>query len=166
MKIIAILISLLTLCGCQQQLDIERLQLITSWSESGKVELYQGKASLPAAANSSSKIIFKIQQQLDTDLNQDGLMDKIIILTVDTVGSGLFYYLYPVINDNTQAIAKEGVLIGDRVIIKNLSHHSNIITVQYLKHTVEQSYSEHPQFESELKWQWQQELVAIPTETP
>ena len=68
------------------------------------------------------------------DLNKDGLSDAAVILSWNGGGSGIFYYLSAVVNDNGRPVNVDTVLLGDRVRIKNIKISSGIIEIELLTH--------------------------------
>ena len=101
------------------------------------VTLVDGFAEVEAAPNSASKITTRyFGNEVVADLNNDGRDDAVFILTQETGGSGVFYYVVAALNTEDGYVGSEGYLLGDRIapqtteLSQNPSH-QNVIVVNY-----------------------------------
>lgn len=81
--------------------------------------VYQGE---PISADSVSRPTVTLMDRLVArgDLNGDGADDAAVILMENSGGTGVFYYLAPVLNLDNQPASPTSVLLGDRVEIKSM----------------------------------------------
>ncbi len=96
----------------------------------GFVTLEQGVYAEPAAPDSASMTRIELSPWTATgDLDDNGTNDVAVVLTVETGGTGTFFYLAVIVNEKGVPVAKATQYIGDRVIIETLSIDSGEITV-------------------------------------
>lgn len=108
------------------------------------ITLVDGKAetSIP---DSSMKIVTEyFDLEKFTDLNGDGRDDVVFVLSQETGGTGVFYYLVAALNTDNGWIGSRAYFIGDRVIPKSLVVSDNIISLNYLDRNNDQSFAEEP----------------------
>ncbi len=100
---------------------------------SGTATLVNGEYREPAAPGSASEIVVTLSPlSILGDLNGDGITDGAAILTVDMGGSGTFYYLAAVVDQNGVPVNVDTVLLGDRVQIQSVAIKDGVITVDML----------------------------------
>lgn len=88
---------------------------------SGKAKLVNGVYEEPVA-KSSAKVVVTFQNVTAMgDLEGNGTQDAAVVLTVQTGGSGTFYYLFAVLNDKGSAKPAASVLLGDRIKLTALA---------------------------------------------
>jgi len=81
-----------------------------------RVRLENGVSETPIAPGSASKVITRyFGNEVKHDLNDDGREDVVFLLTQETGGSGVFYYVVGALNTPTGYIGSEGYLLGDRI---------------------------------------------------
>ena len=96
---------------------------------SGKAKLVNGVYEEPVA-KSSAKIIVTLQTVAAFgDLEGNGVQDAAVALTVQTGGTGTFYYLFAVLNDNGNAKPVANILLGDRIKLTTLTIQGGEIAV-------------------------------------
>lgn len=78
------------------------------------------------------------------DINHDGAQDAIGIVTQTTGGSGVFFYVVPVVRTLNGTQSGAAHLVGDRVKIQNIVIKENIITVYYLDRSQDEPFSTPP----------------------
>jgi basic membrane protein A len=97
---------------------------------SGTATLVNGVYSEPAAPGSASEIVVTLSPlSILGDLNGDGVTDGAAILMVDMGGSGTFYHLAAVVDQNGTPVNVDTVLLGDRVNIQSVAIKSSLITI-------------------------------------
>lgn len=116
------------------ELSLETLGNLTYAADDfpdGAVTLMDGVIEIPAAPGSATTIrIERTGYAAFGDLNSDGLEDAAVILLTDGGGSGSFYYLAAVVAEEGGGYASVATtLLGDRVIINDLSIADGVITV-------------------------------------
>ncbi|MDR3576761.1 MAG: hypothetical protein P4L50_23095 [Anaerolineaceae bacterium] len=108
-------------------------------------QLKDGVFEESAAPGSASKITVTLgKNQVEGDLNGDGVPDSAVTLIADPGGSGTFTYLAAVINKNGTADPLNSVLLGDRIILKSLTFQSGQIEVEYLDHAANEPLASDP----------------------
>ena len=117
-------------------LTLEALQNATYPSEytgTGQVALVDGKFEMPAATGSAITVVVQLADQYATgDLNGDGTADAAVILVSSPGGSGTFYDLAAVIDDNGTPAPVATTLLGDRVKIQSIAILDGEITVHMI----------------------------------
>ncbi len=84
--------------------------------EGERVKLENGFAETEAAPGSASKTVTRyFDNELKTDLDDDGREDVAFILTRETGGSGAFFYAVAALNTNRGYLGSDGYLLGDRI---------------------------------------------------
>ena len=134
----------LTACGGQagvpavSPLTVEQLKNAEYQSEfpaSGKAKLTDGAYEEEIVPGSATKLIIELSDQYAIgDLNGDGTDDAVAILVADPGGSGTFYHLAAVINQNGTPKHTATEFLGDRVQLKSVSIESGEIAVEMTKH--------------------------------
>ena len=66
------------------------------------------------------------------DLNGDGVEDAVTLLIENSGGSGVFYYMAAVINQNGQPVNVSTTLLGDRVNVQPFSLQNGEVTVKLI----------------------------------
>ncbi len=79
------------------------------------VTLKDGESQVQIS-NSSSKVITRyFGNELFKDLNADGRDDAIFLLTQESGGTGIFYYVVAALNTETGYVGSQALLLGDRI---------------------------------------------------
>lgn len=104
--------------------------------EGKKIKLVEGVGQ----TDTDPKMIVKyFGNDLHTDLNNDGLDDVVFLVTVQSGGTGTFYYALAALtpkNEHDLYMGSDGYFLGDRIspqnieLSKNLKH-KNVIVVNY-----------------------------------
>ncbi len=104
----------------------------------GEAQLVDGSFSAPAAPDSASEIMVDLSDSAASggiaygDIDGDGVPDAAVVLVAETGGSGIFYYLAPVLNRSGTPEALAPVLLGDRIEMQALSVEAGEISVDML----------------------------------
>ena len=120
-----------------------------------KITLKNGISEIEAAPGSASKIITRyFGNDVKHDFNEDGREDIAFILTQETGGSGIFYYVVALLNTSNGHIGSAGLLLGDRIAPQNIeidegkttngSNRKNVIIVNYADRKPGESFSVQP----------------------
>ena len=121
----------------------------TSYVVNGEVvTLVNGMSEVEIAPGSASKKITKYWGgDFHKDLNADGREDVIFILTEDSGGSGLFYYLVASMNFREGYRGSQAFFLGDRIAIQNIEMGDEAtILVNYAERQPGQSFDAVPSF--------------------
>jgi hypothetical protein len=118
---------------------------ITYNIEGKDVTLVDGKAESQIKEGYAAKVTTRIfEASTQGDLNGDGLDDAAVVLTQDSGGSGIFYYIAVAIK-NTQGYAgSNAILLGDRIAPQNNQIKNNILTVNYADRKPGEDFSTKP----------------------
>ncbi len=118
-----------------------------------RVKLIDGLAETPAAPGSASKIRTKyFGNDLRTDLNNDGQEDIVFLLTQETGGSGIFYYVVAALNTENGYIGSDAVLLGDRIAPQTIEKGTGkIIIVNYADRKIGEPFTVAPSI-GKTKW--------------
>ena len=115
--------------------------------ENQSITLTDGFSDKEVVPGSSSKIkTIKWNEPINGDLNADDIDDATFILTQNSGGSETFYYIVVAINDQVdkKTIGTNGILLGDRITLQNMSIENGIITVNYTNRKKEESMTDSP----------------------
>ncbi len=117
------------------------------------VTLKGGIAETPAAPGSASKIVTKyFGNEVKTDFNNDGREDVAFLLTQETGGSGVFYYVVASLNKETGYEGSQGLLLGDRIAPQTTEiGASNLVIVNYAERKAGENFSVRPSVAKSLQ---------------
>ena len=80
------------------------------------VHLVDGVSEVESAPGSASKIVTRyFGNEVKTDLDGDGREDVAFLLTQETGGSGIFYYVVAALNKETGYDGGQALFLGDRI---------------------------------------------------
>jgi heat shock protein HslJ len=98
-----------------------------------KITLENGISTTEAAPGSASKTVTRyFGNDVKGDFDKDGREDISFLLTQETGGSGIFYYVVARLNRINGIIGSEGLFLGDRIAPQNTElNNGNIIIVNY-----------------------------------
>jgi heat shock protein HslJ len=103
-----------------------------------------------AIPDSSAKIITKFWgNQIEHDLDDDGTLDNIFIITQETGGTGTFYYVVAKLNTKEGSKGSDAVFLGDRIAPQTISidenkDRKNVIVVNYADRKESESFAISP----------------------
>jgi len=122
---------------------------------SQKITLKNGISEIKAAPGSTSKIITRyFGNDVVHDLNEDDKDDLVFILTQETGGSGIFYYVVALLYTTNGPVGSTGLLLGDRIAPQTIeidegkttkgSNKQNVIIVNYADRKIGDNFSISP----------------------
>ena len=91
------------------------------------VKLANGRFETPKG--SSDYLLAAFERAAFGDLNSDGIEDAAVVLVYSGGGSGIFYGLIALINENGEPKQVAATDLGDRIKLKSLSIKSGVISV-------------------------------------
>jgi hypothetical protein len=109
-----------------------------------------GVAETAAAPQSASMITTRYYgNDFKTDLDSDGKEDMVFLVTQETGGSGMFYYVVSARNTIDGYVGSDGYLLGDRITPQAIEispnpRHKNVILVNYLDREIDEPMSAQP----------------------
>ena len=118
--------------------------------EGYSVQLKDGGSEIEAAPGSASKITTRyFGNEYVTDLNNDGREDVVFLLTQETGGSGIFYYVVAALNTERGYVGSDGYLLGDRIAPQTIElspnpRHKNVIVANYADRAAGEPMSTQP----------------------
>ncbi len=81
-----------------------------------EVVLRDGISEVPAAPGSEMVVTTRyFGNEVEYDFNEDGTMDTAFIITQDTGGSGVFFYVVAALNEANGYVGSNAVFLGDRI---------------------------------------------------
>lgn len=84
--------------------------------EGRSVTLTNGSSEIKTTPNSATKIITRyFGNEVFHDFNDDGREDVAFLLTQETGGSGVFFYIVAALNTPTGYIGSQALFLGDRI---------------------------------------------------
>lgn len=101
-------------------------------AQSGSVTLVDGEYREQAAPDSAAEMVARLFDAAVGDPGAQGAPAAAAVLTVDGGGSGLFYYLYPVVEENGALRILPPVLLGDRIRLLGLEIAGKTISARAL----------------------------------
>ena len=110
--------------------------------EGQPITLINGVSEIEATPDSKTKIITRyFGNQVKHDLNDDGREDVVFLLTQETGGSGVFFYVVAALNTPTGYVGTQALLLGDRIapqtthmdegITTKGTNRQNVVVVNY-----------------------------------
>ncbi len=110
----------------------------SEWPSAGQALMVNGIYQESYGEESASGLIMKLSEmKAFGDLNADGLQDAAVILVSDPGGSGIFYDLATVINQDGEAQHVGSQFLGDRVQVQKIAIENNEIVLQMVTHSEE-----------------------------
>lgn len=114
------------------------------------IQLKDGIAEATAVPGSASKITTRyFGNEYEVDLNEDGRKDIVFLITQESGGSGIFYYVVAALNTERGYVGSDGYLLGDRIAPQTTGlspnpRHKNVIVVNYADRTMEEPMTAQP----------------------
>ncbi|MES2471101.1 MAG: META domain-containing protein [Patescibacteria group bacterium] len=117
------------------------------------VTLKQGVSETEAAPGSASKIVTRYYgNEVKADFDNDGREDVAFLLTQQTGGSGVFYYVVAALNKENGYIGSQGLLLGDRIAPQTTElNDSKLIVVNYADRKAGEDFSVQPSVSKSLQ---------------
>lgn len=114
--------------------------------------LHNGISEKEIMPGSASKIVTRyFGNDLAIDLDKNGQMDSVFIVTQETGGSGIFYYVTALLNNQ---LGLTGVLLGDRIAPQTINLEGDIIAVNYADRADGESFEGPPSIGKTLRLQF------------
>jgi heat shock protein HslJ len=87
--------------------------------------------------------------EVEADLNGDGRLDMVFLVTQNTGGSGTLFYAVAALNTGAGWVGSQGFFLGDRIApqtteLSQNPNHKNVIVVNYMEREAGQPMSESP----------------------
>ncbi len=99
---------------------LKNIEYLSEWTASGKAMLTDGEYRESIAPGSASKIVVILSDRLAFGYTKDAQLLAAVILITDPGGSGTFYNLSIVVEQDGKPINTATALLGDRIKINSL----------------------------------------------
>jgi hypothetical protein len=123
---------------------LERTTYLTESTDVGTAKLEGGEFRQPIAPGSASELVIQLDKWTTGELDGSYGVDAAAITVEDPGGSGTFYFLHALVNDEGALHDADFAFLGDRVRIEGVSIHGQIITVAMLDRAPDEPYAEPP----------------------
>ena len=147
----ALLLGAMLMLSCDQGgsdsptgADLERVTHLTENTEVGTVTLEDGDFRQPVAPGSASELVIRLGKWAVGDIDGSDGADAAAITVEDPGGSGTFFSLHALINDEDVLRDADFAFLGDRVRIEGVSIHDRVITVAMLDRAQDTPFAEEP----------------------
>jgi len=108
-------------------------EYLSEFASGGKARLKDGSYREKATPESAIDIVITLHERYACgDLDGDGWDDAAVILVVQSGGSGTFYYLCAVLNEEGALVNVATLFLGDRILIRDLLIQSGQIKIDML----------------------------------
>ena len=136
--------------------------------EDRRVTLVDGRAERPAAPGSAALVVTRVfGNETRRDLNGDGRDDVVFVLTQETGGSGLFYYVVAALAGVDHYVGSRALLLGDRIAPQTIEIDPNgIITVNYADRAPGESFATPPSVGKSIRLKLDPESLQSPSSKP
>ncbi|MFC1724768.1 hypothetical protein ACFL4T_04010 [candidate division KSB1 bacterium] len=132
------IICTITTYRCSSVKTIERKNIFNAeyrseFIKGEKIKLKDGKYRKKYFPDSASELrVSLLEKHAVGDLNGDGIEDAAVVLISEPGGSGTFYHLAVLINENGKLRNIDSILLGDRIAINSIKIKSKKIEVKIL----------------------------------
>ncbi len=153
--------------GAANSLTLEQLKNTIYFlkdAPKGQITLQNGKGDEPIAPNSASRYTATlVEPAAFGSLNNDSAQDAADVVVTSGGGSGSFYNLAAVLNENGLAKNVAAILLGDRIKVTSLKIENGAITIEYLAHGPNDPMAAEPTQKMVKTYQLQgNQLVEVP----
>ncbi len=106
----------------------------SEWPADGVAQLVDGEYREPIMEGSATEIVIRLVNVAFGDLNGDGVVDAAVVLVTNPGGSGTFYDLVAVLNQDGKAEHLAAIALGDRAQIESLEIEDGQVALQMVTH--------------------------------
>jgi heat shock protein HslJ len=106
----------------------------SEWPKDGIAQLTDGEYRKPIVEGSATELVIRLMDVALGDLDGDGVSDAAVVLVTDPGGSGTFFELAAVVNQDGNPEHVTSVSLGDRMQIEALSIEAGQIIVEMITH--------------------------------
>jgi len=115
------------------EIDFDRVEFLSNWTQSGSVQLTYGQYRESAAPGSATETVVKLGKEIAYG-TIDGRDAAAVILFTNSGGSGTFFDLALLVRQNTEWTNTDVAFLGDRVTIHSLTFENEAIVVDMTSH--------------------------------
>lgn len=131
----------------EQSADPKNMSYRLDWKT---IQLHDGVYEEAVSEDSASKRVVKyFGNEVQSDLNGDGMEDIAFIATEEGGGSGVFYYAFAMVSTPTGYVGSDGYLLGDRIApqsteISTEGKHSQVVVFNFADRKEGEQFSTPP----------------------
>jgi len=152
----------------------ESLKNGTYFIDNQPITLVNGVSETELAPGSTSKQVTRFfGNQVEIDLNADGLLDSAFLLQQENGGSGIFYYVVAAIKTENGYLGTNAIFIGDRIAPQSTSidpNNPSQFIVNYADRNANEPMSSIPTIGVSRTFKFENgslvEVAAPPTQSP
>lgn len=112
--------------------DLQNAVYTSEWTASGAAPLSGGEYRERSGPGSAMQTVIRLAETAFGDLDGDGAEDAAVILATNSGGSGTFYELAVVSNQNGEPVHLTSTPLGDRIRLNSLAIENGQIVVDYI----------------------------------
>ena len=124
--------------------NLESATYLTENTHEGRATLEDGEFREQAAPGSATEVVIRLGKWSLGDLDGQGELDAAAITVEDPGGSGTFYCLHALTNDEGALRDAGFAFLGDRIRIEGVSVHDGVITVAMLDRGPDEPFTATP----------------------
>ncbi len=95
------------------------------------------------------------------DLNADGREDIVFLLTQDTGGSGLFFYVVAAIQTGEGYVGSQAFFLGDRIAPQTTEYRDGVVIVNYADRALDEPFSTPPSIGKSVRLSFDAEAMVF-----
>ena len=124
--------------------SLERATYLTESTEVGTAMLEDGEFRQPVAPGSSAEMVIRLGKWSTGDIDGRDGVDAAAITVENPGGSGTFFFLHALVNDEGALHDAGFAFLGDRVRVEGVSIHDGVITVAMLDRAPNEAFANPP----------------------
>jgi len=113
---------------------LKNAEYLSEWTASGKAPLTDGQYKESIVPGAATKIVVLLSDRMAFGYTGDGQPLAAVILITDPGGSGTFYYLAAVVEQDGEQVNVAATLLGDRAQIRSLAVEGGKFTLEMVTH--------------------------------
>ncbi len=110
------------------------------WLGTKRAEVYQSE--VPTTIEGLAVHYFG--NEIQADVNGDGSVDRVFLVTTSGSGSGTFFYVMASLNTSRGYVGTNTVFLGDRIAPQTTEVHDGVIVVNYATRKADQPMTAQP----------------------
>ena len=118
--------------GFAFQAKLESATYLAESTDPGKATLENGEFREPIAPDSAGELVIQLGKWTLGDLDRQGGLDAAAITVEHPGGTGTFFYLHALVDEEGTLRDADIAFLGDRILIQGVSIHDGAITVALL----------------------------------
>jgi heat shock protein HslJ len=147
-------VVLAVVVGCEKRADVASDYKDAEYDIDGRrIKLVRGVSEEEAAPGSASRILTRhFGNDIRHDLNGDGRADAVFLLTQETGGTGVFYYVVAALDTGRGYLGSKGLFVGDRIAPQTVEIGAdNVVIVNYADRASSESFAIAPSVSKSIR---------------